>query len=312
MTGSDKLKDFLSSKKFETEHALNMYADGFVCLPAAEIYNEELLEKHAKIISNCHIYIVGLAPKIDFVGAHQDGETLNLVFTVKGEEHTVSGNIPGGAQLMQDETGAWFVITEDGNRIWPDMETVLESVKLKVGGFDFKVLYIGQAFGEDGSRNAIDRLKKHETLQKISLKGIPDGFVLSLILLEVEKGNQLITMFNPWAKNGDDGKDRIAMGLDKLFETTEAERTSLFEASMIRYFKPEFNTIFKDSFPSTNLKTLADCYDKDIATVVAEICIDELPFRLFSDAVAAAPYHIARHDLHKDEDRQVFFSSEIG
>lgn len=102
------------------------------------------------------------------------------------------------------------------------------------------------------------------------------------------------------------------MGLDKLFETTEAERTSLFEASMIRYFKPEFNTIFKDSFPSTNLKTLADCYDKDIATVVAEICIDELPFRLFSDAVAAAPYHIARHDLHKDEDRQVFFSSEIG
>jgi hypothetical protein len=57
-------------------------------------------------------------------------------------------------------------------------------------------------------------------------------------------------------------------------------------------------------------KVLAECYDKDFSALVAEICIDELPFKLFS---AAAPrtgtgYHIAKHDLHNDKARRVFFA----
>ena len=47
---------------------------------------------------------------------------------------------------------------------------------------DFEVLYIGQAFGDGGSRNALDRLLKHETLQKIAVKGVPAGSVLMLLL----------------------------------------------------------------------------------------------------------------------------------
>jgi hypothetical protein len=50
----------------------------------------------------------------------------------------------------------------------------------------FEVLYIGQAFGNDGSRNALDRLKKHETLQKIAVKGIPEGYTLTILMLAIE------------------------------------------------------------------------------------------------------------------------------
>jgi hypothetical protein len=52
---------------------------------------------------------------------------------------------------------------------------------------------------------------------------------------------------------------------------------------------------------------LADFYDKDIAAVTAEVVFDNLPFRLYSDTVAARDWHMAHHDLHKEEDRKVFF-----
>lgn len=56
------------------------------------------------------------------------------------------------------------------------------------------------------------------------------------------------------------------------------------------------------------MKLLADCYDKDFSALVAEICIDELPFKLFSDAVKRKQHHIAKHDLHTDEARRIFFN----
>ena len=141
-----------------------------------------------------------------------------------------------------------------------------------------------------GSRNALDRLKKHETLQRIAVKGIPDSYKLTILMLAIEPGNRLVTMFNPRAKDMSQGSERIKKGLDKLFDTNEAERTTLYEASLIRYFQPPFNKEFKNSFPSTNMKVLADCYDKDFATLVAEICIDELPFKLFSGVASRKAY----------------------
>lgn len=171
----------------------------------------------------------------------------------------------------------------------------------------FEVKYVGQAYGQDGSRNAVDRLLKHETLQKIALKGVPDGHQLTLLLLAVQPENQLFTVMNPFAKNKDGSGERIKAGLEKLYNTTEIERISIYEAALIRYFYPDFNKEFKDSFPSTNLKILQDCYKKDFSAVVAEICIDDLPFQLFSGAVEQSFYHIAKHDLHQDKDRRAFF-----
>lgn len=119
----------------------------------------------------------------------------------------------------------------------------------------------------------------------------------------------MITFFNPFAQNKEQGSERIAAGLDKLFDTNDAERATLYEASLIRYFQPKFNKEFKESFPSTNLKVLADCYDKDFSAIMAEISIDELPFQLRSETIAAAPSHMAHHDLHTDAARKVFFSN---
>lgn len=117
----------------------------------------------------------------------------------------------------------------------------------------------------------------------------------------------MCTLYNPYAKIKDENSSRIKSGLDKLYETTELERISLYEAAFIRYFSPEFNKEFKNSFPSTNLKILQDCYKKDFSAVIAEIYIDILPFKLFSESVESSFYHIANFNLHEDSARRVFF-----
>lgn len=294
------------SGSFFIEHALGMYAHSYSVVPAESIYDDVKLAPMMSVIQSCHIYLIGFLPLVEFVGAYASDGKLNMKFKISSKAYTVSYDIPEGLSFKKTD-GLYYLEDGTGRRYWPNMQGVQTRLSSESKAVNFEVKYIGQAFGTDGSRNALDRLRKHETLQKISLKGVPVGQRLSLLLLAIQPNNQLFTVFNPFASNKDKEDERIEAGLDKLFNTTEQERISLYEASLIRYFKPEFNIEFKNSFPSTNMKILQDCYAKDFGAVIAEICIDELPFQLFSNEVKPAPYHIAQHDLHQEDDRKFFF-----
>lgn len=296
----------LKGKAFDIEHALNMYASSFVLMPAFCIYEADVVERFKPNLATCHIYLIGTVPTVEVTGQALEADTLSINLTVAGKAYDLKWPMPTDTKLIETENG-WFA--QHNGLVWaPTDDHMMRRLNDEHDAIAFTVLYVGQAYGKDGSRNALDRLLKHETLQKISVKGIPADQRLTLLLLEIEPANRILTVMNPWAKNKKQGKARIAAGLNKLFDTNDAERVTLFEASLIRYFQPPFNREFKDSFPSTNLKLLADCYDKDFSAVISEICIDELPFKLTSDAVVPAQYHCAKYDLHDNEVRQVFFN----
>lgn len=297
----------LEDKKFDVEHALNLYADSFSLFPAQAIYDEEALKPFMSVIQRCHIYLIGKVPKVDFVGARQSDRTLFVSMEMLGKTYEVNWPLPDGMDL-KEEDGAWHLLDEQGARIFVPEDAIFQKLASTYDCLQFDVQYIGQAYGADGSRNALDRLRKHETLQKIAVQGVPEGYRLVLILLEVVPATRVVTMFNPKAEDKTQGGERIKAGLDKLFGTDEKERVSLFEAAFIRYFKPAFNEKFKDSFPSTNMKVLKDCYDKDFSAVIAEIGFDELPYKLFSGQVEAKDHHIASFNLSTKEERAVFFS----
>ncbi len=306
MGDKSKKHELFGNALFDVEHALDMYATSFCTIPAEGIYDKEVLAPLMSVIDTCHIYIIGLLPKIDFTGAEQNSNKLSLIFSILDNKYILESDMPDGLKLNQDDEFA-YLSNEQGERFFPDEQQIQTRLCHESNVVNLDVQYIGQAYGKDGSRNAIDRLLKHETLQKIALKGIPEGYRLTLLLLEVQPFNRMLTVFNPHAKNKDEDSSRIRSGLDKLYGTTEQERIALYEASLIRYFSPPFNKEFKNSFPSTNLKILQDCYEKDFAAVIAEICIDELPFKLFSESVAVSNYHIAKHNLHDDDYRKIFF-----
>jgi len=278
------------------------------CKCRLSLYEDEQIAPVLDQIRHCHIYMIGLTPKVVLIGAAQNGRDLVTSFEAASKRYDLHWPMPAATALKGDDETGWWVEDAAGAKSFPSLAYAVKRLSDEQDAIGFDVLYIGQAFGGDGSRNALDRLKKHETLQKISVKGIPEGYVLTILMLAIEPSNQLITMINPWAKDQSHGLERMKKGL--LFDTNEAERTTLYEAALIRYFQPSFNKEFKNSFPSTNMKVLAECYDKDFSALVAEICIDELPFKLFSAAAqrTGTGYHYAKHNLHNDESRRVFFT----
>lgn len=300
------LKEQLSGRRYDIEHALGMYALGFCTLPAAGIYDKERLRSLDTTIKDCHIYLIGYVPRITYIGANLSKERLSLRYTVHGDEYTIHGEVPSDYELRSSD-GRDYLVDKAGKEYWPRSADIQRQLGKQSSANEFDVKYIGKAYGKEGSRNAIDRLIKHETLQRISLEGVPEGCTLTLLLLSIAPSAQLLTVINPFAAEQDDGT-RIAAGIDKLYNTTEDERIALYEASLIRYFSPQYNKEFKNSFPSTDLGLLQACYEKDFGAVIAEICHDDIPFVLKSDTVPAAAYHIARHELHKEQDRKVFFS----
>ena len=301
-----KMQKLFGNMLFDVEHALSMYATSYCIIPASGIYDTSILEHFKHIIESCHIYLIGTLPAIDFLKAVQIDRQLYVTLSALGRQFELSFPLPIGVNLRHDKE-AYFLEDLKGNRSWINELEMIRRLNVESNLHNFKVKYIGQSYGRDGSRNAIDRLLRHETLQKISLRGIPEGFCLSILLLEIQVNNQIFTVFNPHAQNKDDDGVRIRAGIDKLFGTNEHERITLYEASLIRYFSPEYNIEFKNSFPSTNLKVLKDCYKKDFFAVVAEICIDDLPFRIYSESVEPAIHHFAKHDLHDDIKRKAFF-----
>ena len=292
------------------EHTLNMYADDFVLMPAFGLYEDKILQDFEAIIQNCHIYFVGEVPAVEIISIQEIERKVCIeVVLYRGEKRgVVELPIPDNWGFVK-ENDHFFLLDSEGKKRVPDSDLVMFEISRQVEPLKFQVLYIGQAYGKNGERNAIDRLKEHGTLQKISVQGITPGYVLQLILVGVCE-NRLITHFNPFAQNTEksESSKRISMGLDKLFGTTEAERVALYEAAMIRYFQPQYNKQLKHSFPSTNIKTLSDCYDKDMQAIVAEFCFDNFPYCLTTENVEPKDYHIANFDLHTEKARKSFFS----
>lgn len=301
------LEYILGKALFEVEHALSLYATSFFHLPARMIYDTDVLREYEEISKNCHIYIIGYLPKTTLISAYQDGNNAVLKYKIGVENHDLILSLPSGCDLVTDDICP-YTVNANGDRF--DIPEKASHLFLQQHS-RFEVKYVGQAYGKDGSRNALDRLVKHETLQKISLSGVPKDKELHLLLLEVEPNTQLITLLNPFAQNKDESDSRINAGIDKLFFTTEPERISLYEAALIRYFYPQFNKEFKDSFPSTRLKVLQDCYEKDFTMLIAEISFDALPFQLCSEVVDARYSHMAKHNLHEDIQRKAFFYDVI-
>lgn len=298
----------MDRKRFDVEHALSLYALDFFTLPANALYDRNELKKYKDTIKKCHIYIVGFIPVVEFTGAKQDDRKLIMSFEILSKSYELVVNLPDEYDLVLIDD-LWYISDGDNIRSLPSEDWCLLQLHLRHDVSRFHVKYIGQAYGKNGSRNALDRLSKHEKLQEIAIKGCPDQHRLQILMLVIEPNNRIITSFNPRAIDSKSGDARISAGLDKLFSTNEAERISLYEAALIRYFLPQYNLEFKNSFPSTNLNILKDCYEKDFSGLVAEVNFDDMPFSLYSENVKANPTHAAYYNLHDDRDRQIFFST---
>ena len=276
-----------------------------------------------EIIDNTHIYIISKLPSIAFSPdcfQYKNGLISGkLIYKVKGE-------------LREIEFSTDFQLPEDATEIkvssYPHRELIIYNQKGEEIRFfpasmistglglhirnehlgNLEVLYVGQGFG-DGSRNAFDRLRSHSTCQKILAQAQYEDPDSEVYVLAFEYCPYRIFMqFDGRAKgviSDYRDLDRVRSVINNPL--TIHQQICLAEASLIRYFKPRYNEIYKENFPKENHKILESCYDLDFSGLVVEIDTEELTFKLFSETALPSEHHICKIEIIDPEERWGFF-----
>jgi hypothetical protein len=174
---------------------------------------------------------------------------------------------------------------------------------------DIEALYVGQSYGEQGERSAVQRLRSHETLQAIYAdinERTPDKDVW-LILWRFNE-TQHMTLFPTDTVEGDD-QQRDDAHIDNVLgnPVSGQQKVNFTEAAMIKYLQPPYNTIYKQQFPTPAHKSYSECYDVDLNMIAVELQMWSVRTRVFSGVVTPGFYHVAEFPLHSREDRLHMF-----
>jgi hypothetical protein len=111
--------DIFKDKAFDVEHALVMYAKSFVTLPAFAIYEDEQIAPLLDQIRHCHIYIVGMTPKINPAGATQEGQELVTSLEIGGKRFDLRWPLPADVILKGNTENGWYVEDATGKKTFP-------------------------------------------------------------------------------------------------------------------------------------------------------------------------------------------------
>lgn len=174
---------------------------------------------------------------------------------------------------------------------------------------DLEVLYVGQAYGKDGSRNASDRLQCHTTLQGIYAEAIRKSPDQDIWLIVSSFEPLLLCSFDGRSQNylttDQQDSDHMKEVVDN--DMTEQQQINFTEAALIKYFRPPYNKEYKDTFPNPAHSTYSECYDIDLNMVCVEVQTEDLMLGLWSEKVDPSWIHFCSFPLHSREDRVYMF-----
>jgi hypothetical protein len=277
----------------------------------------------------CHIYMICHRPKIsiDIQKTFIESDYIEFCFKVTNndevEEHVIKiANNLAIKELKTEYPYTDFeLLDERGKNVSGGKVAFFYSEIMKRNNhyhtsFDLKVLYVGQAFGDNGDRVASDRLQSHSTLQKIYSDTIhknPNHEVW-LILWNFEP-YLLSAGGRGFVGRSTLGDDATQDHLYKLLTTriNGDQEITLTEAALIRYFQPKYNTEYKTNFPSGTHSSYNQCYSLDVNSVAFELQTrTDLFTRLYSDTIEPEFFHAKHFPLYSEQERADMFKIVLG
>ncbi|MDR7246919.1 hypothetical protein [Priestia megaterium] len=137
---------------------------------------------------------------------------------------------------------------------------------------DTEIVYIGQAFGENGELLPAEELMSDPMLQKVEADLLREYPEKDLALLLLEFKSQLLEEI--------DSEDEDLIQLDEITKNPPLELNNqiigVTEAALINYFKPEYNEKFNNDFPSVG------DYSSHYRSVNVQVHPDIMGLKLFS------------------------------
>jgi hypothetical protein len=317
----------MAKRKYQTECAVHMFApDPAVVQP--DDFQRSWFASHATQ-NPCHVYMICSRPRIAFdlpSFTFHDG-----LMSGRLSVQLPDGNAevwfqtptkhadPSRLRSPYPHTQLHFLDTNSAMATGVKAQAFLQMLALgkqlrdqeDAAHLHLKVLYVGQAYGNDGSRQATDRLMAHETLQKVYAEIIASEphkevwlallcFREPMLLMSIEGRNDVDFLASA---------EEEEAHLVKVSESGVSwhQKINFAEASLIRYFKPPYNTMFKETFPSPVHKTYSECYDLDLNSVSIELQTDRTLLHLFSDHMPPQSVHLQTYPLHSRSLRRSMF-----
>lgn len=316
-------------KKHLSEHAVSLFTARWMMMQVSELMSDGVMcEGEKEISDNCHIYAISRRPLLSFCPAtfafQNEKVTGNVVYFKEGEKCQVPFEIDfqlcDGAVCMElsgfphREFWTFDAQRKKVRQMSASALTTLAGLHTSVEDFQLiEVLYIGQAYGT-GDRAAFERLRSHSTLQKILADvqyRTPESEVY-VLMFEYKPYRILSIMDGMMKAEGDEKEDAARYFSVVNNPLDEKQQICLAEAALIRYFRPIYNKIYRDNFPSNKHKVLEGCYKLDFSGLVVEINTEELMFKLYSENVKASMHHTSKVSLVGHENRCGFFHMSDG
>lgn len=324
------------ARKFMAEGGLELYSSGASVIQPADIYHLAKNKEVREALNGCNLYLVTRRPRIsvaphtlridndhikgDFqVQFGHDYECFNFSHTLKLADHITSVQVSGYPQ------GGIYYKTISGETVkMPIFRFMVDCEYDLDGNDDLEVLYIGQGYGKEGERLALDRLQEHKTLQRIladTLHDKPDHEVL-VLLFRYEHYKKHSSTAGDFSVESTATVDEDAQYLSTIMDAnfSRRNRVSLAEAGLIRYFEPRYNKIYKETFPSKRHKVLEELMELDFSGLIVQMDTSNIKTNLYSDKVSPVtgmlaklhPYvHIAKIPLYSADERESFLHANL-
>lgn len=146
---------------------------------------------------------------------------------------------------------------------------------------ELETKYIGQAFGDNGSRNIYDRIGKgHEHIQKL-IATCPDSKELALNFFSLHPKSEMLGQ----AKDPKLLEFLKAINENKQDDTTPSQYVNLTELGLITYFKPSDNIALKSrtfNAPNDDLKTINEINSK-YSGIIISMYLNDDNIKIFSE-----------------------------
>ncbi len=289
----------------------------------------ESLSKQADGLPRCQIYAIAHRPRVTVSkGSFScDLDRMSMVYQSDwgdGEPATVQVELPNIFQelvSLEVEAGGSSLrfVREDGETRLEGPAGVLLGEFLRgldprersdaeaVDGnlLDLKVCYVGQSGDPNGA--AQRRLLSHNKLQQILADvNRRKPYLEVWVVLMAFDSHSSMTTFGPWASEmgWEESIHHWTESERTAHELEDTRRTNLVEAALIRYFQPEYNVMFVDSFPDDRHATYEFAYEVDYNAVGFELeTLSTISCRLWTDVAEPTFIHSRLFPLHAAEDR---------
>lgn len=208
---------------------------------------------------------------------------------------------PSG-ELLTEATASLFVSALLASASWT------ERAELDGNFLDLSVEYVGRAIGTAGHpRSAVDRLRQHETLQRILADSLAESPHLEvwLVLLAFEDYTTIGVMGQwdarvAWSEE----EKHLAAVHGSKFEPDQV--AAVAEGALIRYFQPAYNVLLKKRFPNPRHTSYREPYVRDLGALGFQMETTPIGARLRSAVIEPSFVHGTVFRMSSDEDRRAF------